>query len=304
MNRPLKKRKSHELSPEFSIIIPAYNESRGIGITLDRIKKLSQSLRFEIIVVDDGSTDGTSSVVEPYGVKLIRHSHNMGYGAALKTGIKNAHHDIICITDADGTYPSESIPDLVEKLAEGNHDMVVGIRTGERVVIQKSRSLAKWGLAKLANIIVGEKIPDLNSGLRAFKKEAILNFIKILPNGFSFTTTITLGMLVNDYSVHYIPISYHHRHGRSKIRPIRDTLNFIQLILRIGLYFAPLKIFLPLSGMIFLLALFWGLLSTFVLNKFADASTLTIIMGGIQVAVIGLLAELINQRTFNYHRKR
>ena len=228
----------------------------------------------------------------------------MGYGSALKTGIKNALHDIVCITDADGTYPSESIPDLVEKLVQGNHDMVVGTRTGEQVVIQKSRSLAKWGLAKLANVIVGEKIPDLNSGLRVFKKEAILNFIKILPNGFSFTTTITLGMLVNDYSVYYIPITYHHRHGRSKIRPIRDTLNFIQLILRIGLYFAPLKIFLPLSGMIILLALFWGLLSTFVLNKFADASTLTIIMGGIQVAVIGLLAELINQRTFNYHRKR
>jgi len=289
--------------PETTILIPAYNESKGIGYTLKQIKDISKDINCEIIVVDDGSTDGTSSIVESYGIRVIKHSHNRGYGAALKTGIKNSSYDIICITDADGTYPNESIPYLIDEVIKGNYDMVVGIRTGEQVVISRSRRFVKWILRKLAYIIVGEKIPDLNSGLRVFRKEVVLNFIHILPDGFSFTTTITLGMLINNYSVKYIPINYHRRRGKSKIRPIRDTLNFVQLILRIGLYFAPLKIFLPLSYTLFFVAIAWGLFSLFVLNKFADASTLTIIMTSIQIGVIGLLAELINHRTYASHRK-
>jgi len=290
--------------PEVSIIIPAFNESSGIGYTLEQIKNIARELNCEIIVVDDGSTDNTCSIAESYGIRVIKHSHNKGYGAALKTGIRNSLYEIICITDADGTYPNDSIPLLIQEIIKGRNDMVVGVRTGEQVTMPKARRLVKWILRKLANFVSGERIPDLNSGLRAFKKEAVLNFIKILPDGFSFTTTITLGMLVNGYSVKYIPINYNLRKGRSKIKPIRDTLNFIQLILRIGLYFAPLKIFLPLSGLLFILAIIWGMFSYFVLNKFADASTLTIIMAGIQIGAIGLLAELMNHRIDNNYKEK
>ena len=286
-----------------SLIIPAYNEQSGIKHTLERIKQIPQSVNWEIIVVDDGSTDDTASIAEHEGVTVIKHRQNRGYGRALKTGIKHSSQNILCITDADGTYPNESIPDLANVMVTHDCDMVVGARTGASVVTAKTRSVAKWALNRLANWVVEERIPDLNSGLRLFKKEAVSSFLRILPNGFSFTTTITLAMLVNDYSVRYYSIDYFQRKGRSKIRPIRDTINFINLILRIGLYFAPLKIFLPLSGMVISAGVAWGLFSTFVLDRFADASTLTLVMAGLQIGVIGLLAELINQRTHNSHWK-
>jgi len=184
-----------------------------------------------------------------------------------------------------------------------NCDMAVGARTGSTVAATKTRSLAKWALKRLAHWIVDERIPDLNSGLRLFKKEVLSSFLGILPNGFSFTTTITLAMHVNGYHVSYYPIDYYQRKGKSKIRPVRDTINFINLILRIGLYFAPLKIFLPLSGIVMAAGVGWGLFTTLGLGRFADASTLILVMTGLQVGVIGLLAELINQRIHNSHRK-
>ncbi|MBN2105723.1 glycosyltransferase family 2 protein [bacterium] len=289
--------------PEVSIIVPAYNESKGIGITLEKLKNMAQPNRWEIIVVDDGSTDDTHTIAESYKVKVIRHKRNLGYGASLKTGIRQAIYEIICITDADGTYPSSAIPMLVQDLVNHEQDMVVGARTGHQVKIPKARSMAKWFLKKLSDWIVEDNIPDFNSGLRVIRRNALDPFLRFLSDGFSFTTTITLAMHLNDYQVTYHPIDYHARKGKSKIRPIRDTANFIKLIFRIGLYFAPLKIFLPLSGIIILFAIAWGAFTIFVLDRFADASTLTIVMAGIQIAMIGLLAELINQRTYDSHRK-
>lgn len=289
-----------------SLIIPAYNEEKGIGPVLTQLSRVlaGSGLSHEVIVVDDGSDDGTTSIVEQHpGVTLIRHQHNRGYGAALKTGIRHAHFDLACITDADGTYPCELIPDLVERLVKGNYDMVVGARTRGKVAVPFIRRPAKWAIGRLANFVAGQPIPDPNSGLRVFRQEAALQLFNILPNGFSFTTTITLAMLTNGYLVHYVPIHYNSRVGRSKIRPIRDTLNFVQLTLRIALYFAPLKIFLSLSGLLFLLAVGWALFSSFVLGRLADVSTLVIAMTSIQVAVIGMLAELMNRRLPNYYRE-
>ena len=169
-------------------------------------------------------------------------------------------------------------------------------RTGENVAIPAIRRPAKWFIGVLANLVAGETIPDLNSGLRVFRRSLVMEFFDILPDGFSFTTTITLGMLTNGYLVDYVPVNYHRRVGKSKIRPVRDTLNFVQLILRIALYFAPLKIFVPVSFLLLLLALVWGLFSTFVLGQLADVSTLVIVMTAAQIMAIGLLAELINRR--------
>ena len=157
-------------------------------------------------------------------------------------------------------------------------------------------------IKKLAEFVSGDSIADVNSGLRIFRREMAFRLLDILPDGFSFTTTITLGMLANGYFVQDFPIDYRARVGRSKIRPIHDTLNFIQLVLRMALYFAPLKIFLPLSGICLLVALIWGLVSMCVFGQLADVSTLVIVMTGVQVAVIGMLAELINRRLPNRFR--
>ena len=288
-----------------SIIVPAYNEEQGIGPVLGELARVmeARSWAHEIIVIDDGSRDGTAAVAEAQpGVTVLRHRGNRGYGAALKTGIRHAGHEVVCITDADGTYPNECIPDLVERLLRDGADMVVGARVGERVAIPLMRRPAKWMIGRLATLVAGEQIPDINSGLRAFKRAAALRFFGLLPDGFSFTTTLTLGMLTNGYLVDYVPIDYHPRVGRSKIRPIRDTLRFMGLIARMALYFAPLKVFLPFSGLVFLLALGWALFSKLVLGRLADVSTLVIGMTGVQVAVIGLLAELINHRVSNIYR--
>jgi glycosyltransferase involved in cell wall biosynthesis len=292
-----------------SIVIPAYNEESGIDGVLTQLSGLRTGLdaagwQTEVIVVDDGSADRTAAIAGQHpDVTLIRHRANRGYGAALKTGIRHTHSDLICITDADGTYPNERIPELAARLVEGEYDMVVGARTGEKVAIPLKRRPAKWVIGQLANYVAGEPIPDLNSGLRIFKRDVALRFFGILPDGFSFTTTITLGMLTNGYLVDYIPINYHARQGKSKIKPIQDTLRFMQLVARIALYFTPLKIFTPLSLIMFLTAIAWGFFTKLVFGRLADTSTMVLVTTAIEVFMIGMLAELINQRLPNAYDK-
>lgn len=291
-------------APSLSIVVPAYNEENGLGGVLRHLSELKQEHNFEIIVVDDGSQDQTAEVVRQFAdIKLIQHPQNRGYGAALKSGIRQANSDTICITDADGTYPNDRIPSLVAHMVAQDGDMVVAARTGENVAIPLIRRPAKWFITRLASYVAGVHIPDLNSGLRIFSRETALSFFSILPDGFSFTATITLGMLTNGYKVEYLPIDYHQRIGRSKIKPIQDTLNFIQLISRMALYFRPLKVFVPLSLVLFVAAVIWALVSKFILGRLADVSVLVMIMSAIQVYTIGMLAELVNHRIPNLHYK-
>ncbi len=293
------------ISSGVSVIIPAFNEREGIGLVLERIYQVLRELdwEYEVIVVDDGSDDDTHLVAERISrTKVLRHPRNRGYGSALKTGIRRAKFENLVITDADGTYPADQIPELVERLLHSECDMVVGARVGKNVSIPLLRRPAKWFIRKLAELVAGIPIPDLNSGLRVFRKEATLPFFSMLPSGFSFTTTITLAMLTNGYIVEYIPISYFQRVGKSKLRPIRDTLNFIQLGLRITLYFAPLKIFVPISVVLIAIAIAWAVFSTTVLGRLADASAVVIFMTGVQVGVLGLLAELMDRRLPSFHR--
>ncbi len=280
-------------TPAVSIVVPAFNEEAGIGPVLEELHRLDPS--WEILVVDDGSTDRTAERAERAGARVLRHPVNRGYGASLKTGIRAARAPWIVITDADGTYPNERIPELVRGL-ETNH-MVVGARTGENVHIPLIRRPAKWMLNRLANYLSETRIPDLNSGLRAFRKQDVVRFFDILPSGFSFTTTITLAFHVNDRDVTYIPVDYHKRSGRSKIRPIYDTANFASLILRTILYFRPLKIFLPASMVLFLAAVGIFFYSWIWTPKIMDASVAITAMTAIQMAAIGLLADLIDKRS-------
>jgi glycosyltransferase involved in cell wall biosynthesis len=253
----------------------------------------------EVVFVDDGSTDRTSAILdslENHRFRIIRHEENRGYGAALKTGIRNARHEHIVITDADCTYPTDKIPELVQVYENGGYDMVVGARRGKNVKIQLIRKPAKWVLKCLAQYLAGHKIPDLNSGLRVISKKVVETFINILPDGFSFTTTITLAMLTNNHSVKYVDIDYMYRRGYSKIRPIYDTINFTQLILRTTLYFNPLKIFVPLSLLLVAAAFLVFVLSWKFFGQIMDVTFGVLLMTAVIVMAIGMLADLIDKR--------
>ncbi len=282
-----------------TILVPVFNEAQAVGGVIRSVLGLLPQLdsSVEVLIVDDGSMDGTvEAVQEIEGIRLLRHRFNRGYGAALKTGIRHAASDLILIMDADGTYPAPEIPGLLGSYRRGEADMMVGSRVGPDAAIPVLRRPAKWAINRLASLIAGEHIPDVNSGMRVFRRSVALQFFDLLPDGFSFTTTITLAMISNGYLVDYHPIEYLKRTGTSKIRPVNDTMGFIQLILRIALYFAPLKIFLPVSAFFLLLAAAWAAFTGLVLGQVADASTAAIAMGAVQVAVVGLLAELINVR--------
>lgn len=277
----------------YTVVVPAYNEEQGIEGVVRGIRGLPG--RVELIVIDDGSADSTAQKAAAAGARVIRHRENRGYGAALKTGILAAREEAVVITDADGTYPNERIPELIALLAE--YDMVVGARTGGNVQIPWARRPAKWLLNQLANYLSETRIPDLNSGLRAFRRSEAQRFFGILPSGFSFTTTITLAMHVNEHAVAYVPVDYHRRRGRSKIRPFQDTLGFLSLIIRTVLYFRPLKIFLPIAGFLFLLAVMIFAYSALFTEKIMDASVTITLMTSFQMAAIGLLADLIDKRS-------
>lgn len=285
---------------EFSIVIPCYNEEGAIVETIEQLKgDIDQSLEHEIVIVNDGSNDSTPrflSELEAQNdhVRVIEHSVNRGYGAALKTGITHAKSDIIVITDADGTYPNHRIPELVG-LAEG-YDMLVGARVGDDVDYSKIRAIPKVFLRAWASWIANYDIPDINSGLRVFKKESVSRFFSVLPNTFSFTTTISLCMLTNYMAVKYEPIGYKKRIGKSKIKPVRDTLRFCMLILRTGMYFAPVRLLAPF--IFILMALAAGSLSydVFVSKNLSDKSTLLVLFS-FNAIMFALLADMIDKRS-------
>lgn len=281
-----------------SVVIPAFNEENSIGEVLNDLKAIVDKTghQYEIIIVDDGSSDKTAEILKKIDfVRLIQHPVNRGYGAALKTGIKNAKGNLILIMDADGTYPSESIPRLLEYSDE--YDMVVGARIGENVNIPLYRKPAKLFLTKLANYLVKTKIPDLNSGMRLFKKEDSMRYFHILPSKFSFTTTITLSYLSDDLTIKYVPIDYHKRYGSSKIKPLTDGVNFVLLILKVITYFNPFRIFLPISFFLLLMAVLVFWYTTFVIGRVSDISVIVLIIAAIQIGLFGLLADLVVKRS-------
>ena len=188
-----------------TVLIPAHNEEKAISAVLDELVGVLKDETYEIIVIDDGSTDNTAKIVQEKRVKLIQHTHNIGYGAAIKTGIKNAANDLILIIDGDGSYPVKAIPELLKEVDQ--YDLVIGARTGEEVKIQLYRRPAKWFLSKLANYLSETKIPDLNSGMRIFRRKDVVKIYNILPNKFSFTTTMTLAYHTTGLLVNYVPIN-------------------------------------------------------------------------------------------------
>lgn len=282
--------------PAASIVVPAYNEEGAIAEDLTNLKQVlgEARLSYEIIVVNDGSKDRTAEeAARVPGIRLVSHLHNRGYGASLKTGIREAQSEVIVITDADGTYPPRYIPQLCADIAAGA-DMAVGARTGKGVAIPSLRKPAKWFLSRLANYLSGRNIPDLNSGLRAFRRTEVLRFFPILPSGFSFTTTITLAMLCNDYQVTYQPIEYLARVGTSKIRPFKDTYNFIVLVIRTICYFNPLKVFLPPAFLMLLVGVVKLLEGVIFEHNFGHGHGKWV-LGAVQMFAMGIVADMVSR---------
>lgn len=284
----------------FSIIIPVYNEEDSVKQTIESLKSLLLSNNFtgEIIAVNDGSTDKTKEILETInGIKIINHQYNKGYGAAIKTGVKEAKYDTICIIDADGTYPMEEIKTLISYLPD--YDMAVGARSGEKVKMPLRREFAKFFLILLIKLLTGTKVPDMNSGLRVFKKSLIKKYERLIPDGFSLTTTITICSIINNHKIKYVNINYHPRKGASKIRPIKDTYNFFIVILKTVLYFKPLKVLLPVGIFLMAAAVILGVWSVFFLGRFLDTTVSVLFVSGLQVFILALLADLIVSRIKN-----
>ena len=271
-----------------SVVIPAYNEADHLAGQLRALGEVLESTgwSYEVIVVDDGSEDGTGETALSSGVRVLRHQRNRGYGAALKRGIEAARHGWILITDADGTYPASAIPRLLERAAE--NEMVVGARTTDKVQIPFSRRPAKWFLRWLASYLAGQAIPDLNSGMRLMRRDLVERYRHLLPSRFSFTTTITLAAACNGHAVEFVPIDYAARLGESKIRPW-DTYDFLLLILRTIVFFNPLKVFIPLGAVLAL-----GGLAKFIYDVFIgnlSESAVLALLGALIVWAVGLLAD-------------
>ena len=285
-------------SIKISLVIPCFNESQGVAKTLDEILDHTSKLNgLEIIFVNDGSTDETGKFLskrsaELHKVRYLENQFNQGYGASLKKGILSAKGEIIVITDADGTYPAEEIPELLHLLK--NCDMVVGARIGKNVRIPIIRRPAKWLLLQYARWMARADIKDLNSGLRAFRKSDAFKFFHLLPQGFSFTSTITLAMHIDGFNVVYHPIDYRKRLGKSSIRPIHDTLAFFTLVLKTTMYFRPLQVFGSLSVLFLLTSLLVGISGKLYFGTVPDVATVSLVSTGLIFLGLGLIGDLIN----------
>jgi len=277
-----------------SIVVPVYNERQVIDIFLSQLEKSLKGRDYEIVVVNDGSDDDSEKVLRKHrGIRLITHPTNRGYGEAIKTGVKNSTNENIAIIDCDGTYCSEDLVKLIEKFKD--QAMLIGARSRDGFDEPIMKKLMRKFLFWLAGYLISEKISDLNSGLRIFRKKDFLRFYRLLPSGFSLTSTLTMAFLINGYPLEFIPINYHPRTGKSKINPFRDLFNFLLLILTTVIYFNPLRVFIPLSLFFFGLSLIVGLGSIIFLPRFLDTTTVILFVTGFQVFSVGILADMISK---------
>lgn len=287
---------------KISVIIPVFNEKDAISATFASLEAVlfKAQIEYEIISVNDGSTDGSDALLDSLNMKnfsVIHHTINRGYGASLKTGITHAQHPWILITDADGTYPIESIPSLLGHMQ--SYDMIVGARSGQNIHDAISRKIGRSIVRGFASYVSGAKIEDINSGFRLFKKEHAKKFWHLFPDNFSFTTTLSVASHTEKHGVKYVPIDYLKRSGKSSINPTKDFIGFISLVTRLAIYFRPLRIFVPLSLFLFILSwaiLIYGYVSS---GTIFDATWAILIMASVQILLFGLLADVMVKRLYN-----
>jgi glycosyltransferase involved in cell wall biosynthesis len=279
---------------DISIVLPVHNEAGHLADELDRIGKSmdASTYSWELILVDDGSSDGSAEIARGRpNVRVLRSGRNRGAGTARRLGTEAAHGRTVVWSDADMTYPNDEIPELVAALGNGDH--IVGARTSEQGTLKFLRVPAKWIIRALASYLTKTKIPDLNSGFRAFRRDVALQYTHQLPPGFSCVTTITMAFLMNGYSVEFIPIEYRERAGDSKFHWLADTRRYALQVIRMMLSYDPLRIVLPVAsalGLVFVVKLGFDLVDK---DFRPAANTLLLGFALLQVLVIGLLADLV-----------
>ena len=288
-----------ESAPEVSVVLPCYNERNHVEQEIKRIRAALEAagMSYELICVDDGSTDGTRDVLAAIpAIRTILFPRNQGSGTARRIGTQEARGRVVVWTDADMTYPNELIPELVRELDDG-YDQVVGARRTEEGTLKFFRVPAKWAIRRLASYLTNTPIPDLNSGLRAFKREVAKPYLRLLPPGFSCVTTITLAFLSNGHPIKYVPIDYFKRAGRSKFHPLKDAYNYIIQVLRMVMYFNPMRVLMPVA-LTLLGGTFVKLVWDLVAHPFRVATN-TVLLGvtGLVIACMALLADLVVRRT-------
>jgi polyisoprenyl-phosphate glycosyltransferase len=290
-----------ERIPDVSVVLPCYNERDHLELEVKRIRAALEAagLDYELICVDDGSTDGSREVLQHLpGIRTILLPRNQGSGTARRIGTQQARGEVVVWTDADLTYPNERIPELVAHL-DDTYDQVVGARRGEAGNLRFFRVPAKWAIRRLAAFLTNTDIPDLNSGLRAFKRTVAEPYLRLLPPGFSCVTTITLAFLSNGHPVKYVPIDYFKRAGRSKFHPLKDAYNYLLQVLRMVMYFNPLRVLMPVA--LTLLAV-TGVKLVFDLVRHdlhVAGSTVLVGLAAFNIMAIALLADLVVRRTPN-----
>jgi glycosyltransferase involved in cell wall biosynthesis len=284
-----------------SVVLPCYNERDHVELEIKRISAALQEagLSYELICVDDGSTDGTRDILAATrGIRAILLPRNQGSGTARRIGTQQARGQVVVWTDADMTYPNDRIPELVAEL-DDTYDQVVGARTTEAGTHKLLRVPAKWAIRRLACWLTNTPIPDLNSGLRAFKRSVAQPYLRLLPAGFSCVTTITLAFLSNGHPIKYVPIDYLKRSGRSKFHPLKDAYNYLIQVLRMIMYFNPLRVLMPV-GLTLMAATAAKLVFDLIIHHLrVTGSTVLVGLAAFNIMAIALLADLVVRRTAN-----
>jgi len=286
-------------APDVSVVLPCFNERDHVVLEVKRIRAALEAagMSYELICVDDGSTDGTRAVLEGLeGIRTILLPRNQGSGTARRIGTQAASGRVVVWTDADMTYPNERIPELVAEL-DDTYDQVVGARRTEAGTYRLFRVPAKWAIRKLAAYLTNTEIPDLNSGLRAFKRSVAEPYLRLLPSGFSCVTTITLAFLSNGHQVKYVPIDYFRRAGRSKFHPFTDAYNYIIQVLRMVMYFNPLRVLMPVALTLLAATFVKAGVDLVVHDLRVTASTVLVGLAAFNIMAIALLADLVVRRT-------
>jgi glycosyltransferase involved in cell wall biosynthesis len=284
--------------PKVSIIIPAYREGKGIRAVVEGARRVMEPTgqTYEIIVVNDGSDDETAAEAQKTGARVISHPYNIGNGASVKTGIRNALGDILVMLDGDGQHSPDDIPCLLEKM--DTHDMAVGARTGDSEA-SLHRRIANGIYNWFATYMCKRRIEDLTSGFRAIKTDIARQFVALLPNEFSYPTTITMALLRSGYSLAYVPIKTHRREGKSKIKLLRDGSRFFLIIIKIATLFSPMRVFLPVSAVMFLTGLCYGLFKIFFLGGRYGPTSAMLMTVAVVVFMVGLVSEQVAQLRFD-----